>query len=335
MMARTILQNVPAYESVFNNLSEGYSAGYSYALARWQGSLNNPTYSLWLGFDGEDCKQLNLTSYSVAKGLGAEAALDWLSQFALCKPTRDDAENIRFSIENAIIDHLRDIRSPVESASYIRHANTCFWFDEGGSCELMRDIPERCQAADCQLAGVYSEGVRFDDIHVTITDWLDHYPLAWNGEYNPMLDPAPNRDDNPYFLLDTDPRYVGGVPTNNTDQTLVYNTQIEAQYYTSIGCRIEHGQCRQYFLMGIGRAYNFSGEPLEGAFQRHWTRLNRDRNPSSSPETYRPGTCVVALAHVTFGHGIFTQWATYTFQHQNQQPDTDYWFFPFVLESTQ
>ena len=332
MMARAILQNVPSYESVIDDLSNGYGAGYSYGLARWQGSLNDPTDDLWLGFDGENCRQRNLPSYSVAKSRGPESALDWLSDFAQCKHFRDNIQNIHSVIDAAIDDHLRGIPSPVTSSYYIRNANTCFWFDEGGSCELMRDIPARCQTDNCQLAGVYTEGTRFDDIHVTLSDWLDHYPLAWIGEYDPMLDPTMGRQDNPYFLFDTDPEIVGGVPTNKTDQVLVYNTQIETQYYVSIGCRIVDGQCQQYFLMGIGRAYNYADETTEDTFQRHWTRLNRDRNPAYSPEAYRPGTCVVALAHVTFGDGIFSQWSTYTFQHQNQQPVTDAWFCPDVLE---
>jgi hypothetical protein len=70
--------------------------------------------------------------------------------------------------------------------------------------------------------------------------------------------------------------------------------------------------------MGIGVDLLSTSETLANTFDRHWTRLNRDRTPVN-PETYTSGTCVAGMAHVTFGLGAFEAWTTYTFQAETQQ----------------
>lgn len=222
-------------------------------------------------------------------------------------------------IERAIRDHINGITNPVAGATDIRNANTCFWFRSDGGCAYVYEVPQLCNtvATNCRPLGVYVERALTHTLSAGIFDtWLESY-ASLPSQY---LD-----NTTPDYLFSTIPT------TNDAVQQLVYTTQIEMQYAVSVGLRDQSGQSL-YVLMGIGRNPIYTSERIEGTFQRHWNRLNRDRNPGSTPETYRPNFCLTGMIHAVFGSGSFRQWTTFTFQSTQQSGASDIWFCEASLQ---
>ena len=172
----------------------------------------------------------------------------------------------------------------------VRNANTCFILDGGGGCLLMHDIDTWCAAVgenrNCRSGNTYVEQVSTGSLGISQQSWYNYnvLPQIYRTESNPG-----NLVFNVSYLYDP-----VTVSLTSQPQQITYNTQIGVHYHIHTGLFDLAGEPK-YFLMGVGSS-GFS-ETLSEAFNRHWNRLNRDRTPEN-PETYRPGSCVYAMAHV-------------------------------------
>lgn len=314
LIARTILDNVPAYSA--GNENNGYQLGFGYT-SNWGGSIGNADYHVWQNFDG--CLDThvggNLLSYDSVSG-DKQRLLEWFSDIATCFATNPNFAQayleVNTIIDSAILDHINGVANPVAGAYFIRHANSCFIFDSGGGCLRTRAIQNWCNEAnlgrDCRSYNRFVQETDAGSVSVNINDWYS-YNLV--DTYTNPSNPG-NFTFNSTFLFN---------PSNEMrPQQIVYNTTIGADYHFSTGLYTQNGS-NLFFLMGEGHSQ--ISEDLDTSFIRHWNRLNRDRQPLNNPETFRPGTCVHGMAHGTLDQ----TWVTFTFQDRDQAPiGGDVWF---------
>ncbi|GEM_PF-4646375 len=328
LFSRLVLENIPDYSGASGNLQQAFSDGFNFG-KNWGGSINNTDYDIWTAYfgcpdrDGDD--ETVLSTYSVAYSAPATQALDWLSDYAICAATRSDTyetayQFFSYHIDRAIRDHILDVPNPVAGASQVRHANTCFWFHADGGCAYVREVPSLCVSSlRCRTLGRYVEGNFLDPISETVFNtWRDNYINGFP-------------EDSPYRTA-TSTQYLfstQNIITNTIVEQITYTTQIRMRYFLSLGLYDLNGDANEprYLLMGVGTDENYGTEAIAETFLRHWNRLNRDRDPVGSPETYRPNFCVVAMIHAVQGTGIFQQWTTFTFQSTSfVDRNVDIWY---------
>ncbi len=322
LFARVILDHVPTYEEIAGNESQGFVEGFDYG-RNWGGSINNPGNDIWINYRG--CSDTHgyaaeLSAYQSVHSMGGVHALDWLSDYINCRTIvsseyLDAYQQLTPYIDQAIEHHITNVPNPVAHTEYIRNANSCFWFRPDGGCAYVKEVPQLCTAEgmNCHALGMFTEGVLVAPISSDVFN-------TWQTNYS-QLPEGYRAQGTQSYLFSTENR-----TDNIAVEQITYVTQVGMQYSVSVGLRGEGTEAR-YILMGVGTNQTYGVESIEQTFLRHWGRMNRDRNPDNSPETYRPNFCLTGMIHATFGTSIFEQWVSFTFQSQESvNPAYDIWF---------
>jgi hypothetical protein len=357
-----ILSNVPEYNSANPDPMNGYVKGFGF-MRRWGGSLNSPSNAgLWnpLGLTAScpdyhnhhpsgtiglypdvfvylvdannDGKQEAIVrdlagtivydgrNHRLANANDYLKALDWLTDFALCTAAQSEAYPKIMAFVNLAVDHqVKAVVNPVAGATMILHANSCFANTEAG-CVITNPV-EFCATHNCRdpfRVDVFGNLVDLDapenpDGAVTINQWLTNYAGL-----------------PPVYRTPESPKYLN--PPANVNQFFLYDTRLDRDYYLSGGLYTETwgATTRNLFFAMALPVVTRPTETEEAAFNRHWSRLNKDHVPPS-PFTYYPNHCLSGTSHVVRVEpdilGVKT-WLTFVFQKGGYRPavNGEYWY---------